>query len=282
MGVNYEEINQNLLRVIENADNQGEFLQHFLGDPAGDVTFSNVATDGSLIKRTIPNLAKFVGDVSASLKKEMSISVYVDPISGDDGNDGRSTATPKKTMSAALNSTPFGATVRLIHLGDVVIDAEESKMSIDNRRVAWVPDADTPSAHVILRPSDESPAVVISRGGSIYSASPIIVDGGGDKKSGIWILEHGVLIPTEKVVCSGSKLVWCRLGEIRLSAAEYETTDTALISCVSGSVLMSINTGATINGDSVIDVFRNYIVGIVYDADSGNPVNALCNINLSL
>jgi hypothetical protein len=124
MAINYDEINDNLLRVIQNADNQGEFLQDFLGAPSGDVTFQNVAPDGSLITRTIPNLAKFTGSVTGTIASSMRMTLYVDATVGDDGNTG-TVDNPLKSIKRAIDLAPSGSYLTINLTGDAyhVIDA---------------------------------------------------------------------------------------------------------------------------------------------------------------
>ena len=281
MAINYDEINDNLLRVIQNADNQGEFLQHFLGDPAGNVTFKNVAPDGSLITRTIPNLAKFTGDVYSTVGDALNLTVYVDAINGDDANDGSATS-PKQTVKAVVESTPNGATVRINHHGDVTIDAALEQVNIADRRVAWIPNDDTPAAKVILKSSSDAAGVLISRGGSIYSASALETQGQDGDIRPIRIIGGGTMIVTSGLQLNGIDLLWCRMGIVRVETTDISATDVSqIMGCGGGVMQLSMSTGATINGDAVTDVLGDWIGGVVYDADSGNPVNVLSNINIS-
>ncbi len=101
--MNLEEINNNLLRTIENADNTGQFLQEFLGGAAQNVTYDVIDANGHHVTRSVPNITKFTQSVSDALSSEMNKTIYVDAINGDDLNVGTEDSA-KKSLSAALKS----------------------------------------------------------------------------------------------------------------------------------------------------------------------------------
>lgn len=170
--INIEEVNSNLVRVIENADAEGAFLQDFLGSPAGDATFEVVQADGTTVTNTVPNIAKFTGDVADTIADHLTQVFYVSKI-GSDSSDGLTEGTAFLTLAKAANSVnDFG-------MGKIYVTPHANAYELDskinmNGKTLLFEDKTLTAPYVTFKSVTADIASDISGGfsGGIYTGTP--------------------------------------------------------------------------------------------------------------
>ena len=79
-----------------------------------DVTYQYKDSNGNILTKTIANRGKFQDYVWSDAKSALYKVYYVDPVNGDDGNDGLSTSTAFATLKQGYSGDKCGRINRFI------------------------------------------------------------------------------------------------------------------------------------------------------------------------
>ena len=124
MAFNFSDLQQQIQQSINNQWQIISKMKEWWLDPAKDVQYQIYDPNGNLQTITVPNRAKIVNDVPTILQSQMSKTVYVDQVNGDDNNDG-SQARPFKTLQKAVTSVPTGGSCEIVLLSDYTLNFDE-------------------------------------------------------------------------------------------------------------------------------------------------------------
>lgn len=156
MAINLDELNTNVLRVIQNSDEGGRFLQDFLGGEVGDVTYTVVDSSGATIVRTVPNIAKYTQSVNDALNDSNRVTYFVSQLSGDDTNDGLTSATALKSIKKAVELAAYKNELRINFISGETYVLDERIVLSGGRLVLISTDLNNPSTiRSILKPTPD-------------------------------------------------------------------------------------------------------------------------------
>ena len=309
MGINITEIGQKVLDNNTNAANvfRKMYDLHYNSNPL-DVPFEYIDENGNKVTTTIKNQAGFrkkVWDDVGSALGQFNRTFYVDVENGDDNNSGDSSH-PFKTIKKAVDSVPIGGfgsitlaygtyefntTTSLINkivrlngikdsngnypvvsfkenpdnLGNLFhFDIHNSSLNTYNIKF----DIPAPTNDVTSTINSGRYAVALRNNGRFYMyQSDVDID---DNDNGYFILAGNYNWNSENGLGGMGTLSTCNIV-----ANKY-------LFCVGESAFLNISSDLSIkdtdgNDRNIVDCVLN----IVKDADSGNPINLISNINFS-
>ena len=310
MGINITEIGQKVLDVTSNVANifRKMYDLHFNPNPL-DVPFEYIDENGNKVTTTIKNVAGFrkkVWDDVGGALGQFNRTFYVDADNGDDNNDGSSDS-PFKTIKKAVNSVPVGGKGIIKLKGDFLIEEEYFKVhfTANNKILAFYP-VDSSGSNITFKWVADSTNSYQSIGGFAFNNCYVLFANGINfyetgfdsslNKSSfrsivsrfsreVTILFHSNTIEMENMEIYYSD-VSC--GEISIEIynpnLKIDPNNTNPIQLVNSLIsLKYINNSGYFKDfdDNDLDPATYLISGVIRDADSGNPINVLSNINFS-
>jgi hypothetical protein len=308
MGIDLTEISQKVLDNNTNAANvfRRQYDLHFNPNPL-DVELPYIDENGNTITTKIPNVASFrkrVWDDVGGALGQFNRTFYVDQVNGDDNNDGSSSA-PFKTLETAIGKVPIGGFGVIYVKGDILI---QNCIYLTNKIIRIIGDnsnnidfystSDDNSNYLkgffrlrnsivafhyitVKAPSKTNSDVGWSWADALFKG----IDGNAVSAVGFFgYLNNN---PTLVVPADAPMVVWSAgvniQGKVIFQASHnkiivnrpvYNINWSAVGEFMSWGVIYEDDDGNSVSGDSLI-------AGIVRDADSGNPVNLISNINFS-
>ncbi|WOE69087.1 DUF1565 domain-containing protein [Hydrogenimonas thermophila] len=230
---------------------------------------------------------------------QQGITLYVDYENGSDKNPGDKPDRPLKTIEKAVQKAPTDLVTYIKLMSDYTIN---SRIDIYTKTIfidSYDNNVDT-AAKLTIKVIDNGDGTYTT---PIYSAfnnamfsirTHVEFDGNGQNIVSCVNMARGqfklssVLVNSEGV--AEQIQVDC-VSPVKIGAGKdtnwwkcsFNTPDTnCIIYNVPTTGTLDVLPENTINGEAItVDNLKQYIVGIIFDADSGNPVNLLCNLNLS-
>ena len=319
MGINITEISQKVLDNNTNAANvfRKMYDLHYNPNPT-DVPFEYIDENGNKVITDIKNVAGFrkkVWDDVGGALGQFNRTFYVDAENGDDNNDG-SSSTPFKTIKKAVNNIPIGGYGEIyLKTPNNIIDSD---ITLKNKTIIISgiyidSDSEEPAIKNVCYEDDYGNATYgfVTTNSylefsnlTIRTADYVNTDKNESYYAGL--IKRKNTESKNKVVINSSSILIGDTDFIRLSDRQdinlqvyyydsgHSVTDKT-IDCVgannngylikneAGTLILSASSIAlgTKNDGSTDLTWNDLVTGIVKDADSGNPINLLSNINFS-
>lgn len=311
--MNLAALNQKVNRVFALIAAWINFIPAFFSSTAQDVTVTWPNEDESTTTQTHPNLAKWMQSVSGAVKGEMSPTYYVDPTNGNNNNSGKITGAPLASIREAVMRVPNGASaVIAIKSGETIVigdGAELLNTTIANKSITFTKyDGEDPYTITWKALNDGTNNYVsnyiVIKNAFVYFAyariiTPQKIDAGdGWKPYGLILCDIGscdiALRHTVVKAVGGANLVrdggWGSVGATDINLGVGNSCEIVidadnkkkLLVLQRATASFAFTSGTSLKyEDGTGAAIRDMIGGIVYDADSGNPVNITSNNNLS-
>ena len=310
MGINLSEISQKVLDNNTNAANvfRKMYDLHYNPNPL-DVPFEYIDENGNKVTTTIKNVAGFrkrIWDDVGGALGQFSRTFYVDADNGDDSNAGSSDS-PFKTIKKAVNSTPVGGKAIIRLKGDFLIEEDyfDVHFTADNKMLRfyktddnganvtfkWVADS-TNAYQAIAGFAFNNCYVVFGEGINFYETG---FDDNLTKSSFRSIVNRysrgSVILFTYNTIEMENMCIHLadvsNVGnsiEIYQPNLKIDPNNTNPIQLSSALIsLKYTNSSGYFKDfdDNDLDPATYLISGVIKDADSGNPINVISNINFS-
>ncbi len=288
MGINYDEINANLLRVIQNADNAQDFLAKFFAAAAQDVRWTSSGPNGVTVSRVVPNITKYMHSVKSTIVSTMKRVVYIDENAGDDANDGTKSA-PVASLRAAAAFVPYGGMLIVRAMSDITLRASK-KLYLNNLQCEFS-DADVDADHKIIFDLDNGTSSALSLANTVMTTgSGYTIEtrnsNGGDLCPAISANRSSYIgIGGSKlIVGDNTYLLQSRAADFLITFFQGDNivgTNAHLVSVLYGGGVYAGFGSATINGNAIDDAtFAALIKGVITDAN-GSVQNINSNKKLA-
>ena len=298
MGINITEIAQKVLDNNTNAANVFRKMYDLYYNPKPlDVPFEYIDENGNKVTTTIKNVAGFRKRVWDDALSGMYKQYYVDSVNGNDNNTGSSNS-PFKTIAKAISSVPQGGFAVIYLMQDTILS---ETVSTGHRHIVFKSTTSNENANLILNTNSIGGAsLVIDRMGSVRIKCNTIAQNTFDDSirniiatiegGSLWIsnndaatINAGELVNSKLDIKENTRLTAVQ-GNLKIDYTDILTADdTSLLAYINYYAELALHLGSvTLNGDTITaDDYSVLITGIIKDADSGNPVNVISNINFS-
>lgn len=226
-------------------------------------------------------------------KVQTTVTLYVDPDNGSDKNPGQNTSFPLKTLSKALNKIPIDKIGIIKLLNDVTIN----NYTDISKKTIYIVSNDTNvdnAAKLTIKITDNDTTTIGGSPAFLAIKTHVTFDGNGTKNpSCVWIprgqfalmsnlrdsdgkiAQMNVDVNSPVKIGGGNNVIWYECNFRNLD-------DDTLIYAVPRTGSLKVLNNVTVDGSAITaDDIKNHSTGIQYDSDSGNPINVMCNINLS-
>jgi len=303
MGIDITEIAQKVLDNNKNAANvfRKMYDLHFNPSPI-DVPFEYIDENGNKVTTTIKNVARFrrkVWDDVGGALGQFSRTFYVDAVNGDDNNEGTADA-PFKTIKKAVYATPISGACDILLIGDYVLKASENRTNVSGGRKIRIFGAETGSEKLILEYDTQVCFALYTKSMLTLALDIEVKQTTGenlikniifhDDESIFQILKNkrstfnqGSTVNSKvSFVSDYVSLAYCRRSTSSYMNVDVDTggNNIALMQVGFTSRLNVAFSSIDGNNADATNV-KPLVSGIIFDSDSGNPINLLCNLNLS-
>jgi len=256
---------------------------YYSGTPAS-VDVKLLDNNGRVVTRSMPNVAKFrrqVWDDVGAAVGQFNLTLYVDPAGGDDTATGTE-ADPYRTVAAAILRVPISGSARIVLLGDATL---EGPLDMRGRVIVIASkETDSAAAATFTIKSGVDRGIFSSRPSTLIVTTHVTFD--GDNAYAIWTNKMDLYILStlsDKAtirITEGAKSIMCRT--LHIARVDIQPADSTCIFLRANTTSSLAMLDTTINGDAATAAnIEPYISGIIKDADSGNPINFVSNINFS-
>jgi len=298
MGINITEIGQKVLDNNTNAANvfRKMYDLHYNPNPL-DVPFEYIDENGNKVITTIPNVTNFRKRVWNDALSGMYKIYFVDETNGNDTNIGTND-NPFKTIQKAIQNIPQGGFGIIYLKNDASIS---TTVSTGHRHIVFRSTIDNENASLILNTNATGgPSLVVDRMGSIRIKCNTVAQNTYDDniRSVIATIEGGSIwssnndaasinareIVSSKLDIKANTRLTSVQGNLKVDYTDMTTADnTSLLCYINYYAGLALHLGSvTLNGNAITtDDYSALVTGIIKDADSGNPVNIISNINFS-
>jgi len=291
MGINLTEISQKVLDNNKNAANvfRKQYDLHYNPNPL-DVPFEYIDEKGNKVTTKIPNVAKFrkrIWDDVGGALGQFNRTFYVDAENGDDNNDG-SEDKPFKTIKKAIDSVPVGgAGTIFLKNGNYYVEYHTN----------------TKNKHIYFRGEDKDNVIIthdyIDEEKKYFHSLQLLntvlnfhtltlktstkdrndnrvisslLGRANDGGFGAINIYDDVILDINKADLISQSFAGGKLDIYIYSSHINRNNDGVILNLEQAKTCATIAGVALQNGD---------VIGIVKDADSGNPINLLSNHNFS-
>ena len=304
MGINITEIAQKVLDNNTNAANvfRKMYDLHYNPNPL-DVPFEYIDENGKKVTTTIKNQAGFRkkvwDDVGGALGQFYKV-VYVDQQSGDDNNEG-TVDKPFKTLQKAVSSVPIAGALDILIIGDYYLTASENRTNISGGRKVRIYGAETGDEKLTLDYDTQVCFALYTKSMLTLALDVDLKNSSGenlvknivsnDDESIFQILNNrratlnqGSTVNSKVTFLSDYVSIdYCRRSSTSYINIDVDTGGYSNIALMQVGFTSRLNIAfSTIDGNTADATnIKSLIAGVVFDSDSGNPINLLCNLNLS-
>jgi len=273
-------------------DDNPQLVSIIQKDANGNLFIKQVKNRG-LIKKELWD------DVGGALG-QFSRVFYVDQLNGNDSNEGIADA-PFKTIKKAVYATPIAGACDILLIGDYYLKASENRTNISGGRKVRIFGAYTGNEKLTLEYDTQVCFALYTKSMLTLGLDIEVKQTTGDN-----IIKNIVLTDEESffqitnnkkaTVNQGStvnsnviftsdyvSLTYCRRSTINYMNTDFNTNSYNNIALMKigftarANIAFSNIDGNTADATNVKPLMQ----GIVFDVDSGNPINLLCNLNLS-
>lgn len=300
--MNYAKLQQDVNRLLNNMYAWIAFIPAFVSATAQNVSITLENANGTTTTTTHPNLAKWMQSVAAAVAGVMHKAIHVDSVNGNDANSG-TLANPFKTIKAAVESMSPRSWVRIYlhgdnHIIDDNINGKFQKVEIrggtgaggKNSILAKVANNGSVNylygfvtiSDIAFFNTDISYDLSGANTAQDYTYSPLFyLSARAASPLNVQLYGSKVSLPDNPLITLATSHQASSAG---ISVSIYNTevnsagTGSKLISLVNASCTLGVSS-ATLTG--AITDWKELVSGVVRDADSGNPINLVSNINFS-
>ena len=289
----------NTRQLLWNAAEFIEKWQQFIAAPAGTVTLEYYDRSGVLRTARFDNRAKLVQNFIQNVNQVMDKTIYVDPIEGNDENDGSSDA-PVKTLYKAVEIIPPGGVGEIILRGDISIQRNiylnGRKLLIRRELLPATKDENNPwiSHQIIDEENGYTSGFSPYRGGAIFFFGVNIRTVSSSNPLGIW---EGFIKRADNAYCivtffnsiievNSSSLVRIAAGPTGLTEISLYGTDVRRLSDAypvfnegNSPICLKIGTTTFTDGSGNSLTWDNFVKNILRDSN-GAPLNVIANISI--
>jgi len=256
---------QNLLTYAKNI---------FVGVPR-TVSMTWYNADGTTTEYSSWNIPKLFDDIKSLVLGQFNQTFYVDEVNGDDSNSGISSA-PLKNIHTAFSKIPNGGKAVIILLSDCSYSQDVSKYGI----IAEV----RLNGHKLslVKTYAEGKAILFSLigyGNTVYftgqtqAGSALELPALGSDT--LFSTGHSVFIKSKGILEPEFSFVHFGYGVELVDNGDF------YISTCAGSTCVFSVAGCTFTQNNGSRDWVDLVSGVIRDADSGNPINLLSNLNFS-
>ncbi len=298
MGIDITEISQKVLDNNANAANvfRKQYDLHYNPIPL-DVEIPWIDENGNTITTKIPNVASFRkkvwDDVGAALG-QFNRTFYVDAENGDDNNTGVTIDQPFATLAKAIATTPLGGRAVVYILNDIT---HNTYVDLTHKYIYVRSHPDNEDATLTLDVTSAGGQSIFFNGyGTLILGVDITAQNTFDtnlrtiSNTGpgfIYIARNyaktanaGTTVRSTVDIKENTRFTYLS-GRLKIRDTDITIADSSGLFYVSQPSAFDCAL-TNINGEEVTaDNLSNFVSGIIKDADSGNPVNLISNINFS-
>ena len=281
------------------------FYDYFFNPTPMNVDIPQKDENGNIVTVSSPNRAmsrKIMWDDVGGALGQFDRTFYVDAENGDDSNIGNSVSSPFKTVKKAIDSAPVGSVLAVYLLSSVIL---EDYINIKNKQVvihgnnndfifSYRIDKDLFYSFSISLLSSSS--LLFSRcnivvngfnaaNGCGWSASPISLVGNTSGSGIVSFRECSIVLESFTKWLVFAHIYSGAMYKIKFMYCDFVVKNDRYVVPIielAGQSSMIDFTSCTIkneDGSSISSV--SVVSGVIRDADSGNPINLISNINFS-
>ena len=273
-------------------DNEPKLVSIIQKDANGNLFTKQVKNRGMIKKELWDDVGGALGQFSKIF--------YIDQLNGNDNNEGTADA-PFKTIKKAIYATPLAGACDVFLIGDYYLKASENRTNISGGRKIRIFGAYTGNEKLTLEYDTQVCFALYTKSmltlgldvevkqttSNSLIKNVILIDEesffqiANNKKA---TLNQGSTINSNVTFTSDYvSLAYCRRSTTNYINVNFNSNSNNNIALMKVGFTSRLNIAfSNIDGNTADTTnVKPLIQGVIRDADSGNPINLLCNLNLS-